>query len=165
MGQTAVYNQFSREPSCFPQGLALSETVFGDGDAGKCTEHVDAWLKNTHKVDDIIKPILKDNTRDWYAAGGPVYTTGSTVFNMPIFSNGELREAADNKVCKMDWSTLANDYPKDKNFVNKYCLYPSYYYALLVHGYGLSRDTKINTLPAKNMDWTLAVVLTNNILD
>ena len=54
---------------------------------------------------------------------------------------------------------LEVSYPSN-DYLYNYCLAASYYYALMVDGYGLEPSLPIHYVPEdKGMNWTLGVVL------
>src|SRR5205085_726379 len=96
----------------------------------------------------------------WYVLGGLEYLVKSKTYdykNNP-FTMKELLYKADDSACKKDWSLFHKNTANDE-YAPGYCLMPSYFYALIVDGYGISPTQKINTIqpsddPNKNADWT-----------
>lgn len=75
------------------------------------------------------------------------------------FNNQSMLSQAEQNVCQQDWSTLQSQYPGN-DYLYGYCLFSSYYYALMVDGYGIDAQKTINYLPATtNADWTIGAVL------
>jgi hypothetical protein len=68
-----------------------------------------------------------------------------------------LLDAAQADACQGSWSELDAHFPKvDAEFD---CMNASYYYALMVNGYGISPETSIDwSFQPDHFDWTLGVV-------
>jgi hypothetical protein len=161
-GQTEIGKTFENNSACYPEGYEMPNGDIGKGDANICNKSVARWVNNIHQVKAMVRPVLKDNPdMDWYATGGLVYTMVTPIFHSKEyqFTNKTLLKTANEKICQQSWSALKAQYPND-TYLNKYCLLPSYYYALIVKGYGLNKKQPIHYLPLdKNTDWPLGVVL------
>lgn len=162
LGQTELLKKISREAHCFPKAYPMVDNTLGAGDAFLCEAGLMPII-NHFQVAQSIQPILEKNMPlNWYAIGAPAMTVQSQSFAPHFaeaaFSTLQLRQDADSEFCHNDWSTIKQTYPKD-NYVSGYCLYPSYYHALLTQSYGINEDTVIKTLnPNATEDWTLGVV-------
>jgi len=74
-------------------------------------------------------------------------------------TNQDLLKQANHQLCQTSWKTLSTQYP-DNNYMHIYCFASSYYYALMVNGYGIKQNQPIHYLPNKGApDWTLGAIL------
>lgn len=162
LGQTEIGKTFENTSTCYPEGYEMPNGDIGKGDAAACKKIIAHWTNKVQRVRKMVHPVLKDNPdMDWYATGGLVYTMINPIFHTPDyqFTNQSLLKRANKKVCQEAWHHLKTQYPNDA-YLNKYCLLPSYYFALMVKGYGLSKEQPIHYLPLENnIDWPLGVVL------
>ncbi|WP_133127220.1 multidrug DMT transporter permease [Legionella nagasakiensis] len=162
LGQTVFSYQFLDSPSCFSNDYQLPSGSSAEGDATSCQAGVSKLINHVHDVSQVVKPAITENSIDgWYALGGLNALVEDKPFHFENnqFTNQGLLEQADNEVCHKPWKELLNEFP-DNDFLYGYCLFPSYYYALMVNGYGIQPQQPINYLSsAKNSDWTLGVVL------
>lgn len=162
LGQNEMSHQFLNSPSCFSENYPLPDGESGKGDASTCEQEVSSLMNAVHKVNQQVQPLLDSSPVDrWYGIGGLTYMVSSKLFH---FENNQLTNAglitqADSQVCHQSWDGLNETFPNDE-YLYQYCLFSSYYYALMVEGYGISPEQKINYLsPEENLDWTLGVVL------
>lgn len=163
LGQTLLSEQFLNTASCFPNGYLLPSGLVGKGEARACEHEITKLVNKVHAVNRIIQPIvLKNPSKSWYVIGG----LGSMVQDKPFtfdgnkFTGQALMEQADIEVCHRQWQDLYSQYPTN-DFLYGYCMFPAYYYALMVDGYGLKPEQPINYMPAEKQgsDWSLGVVL------
>lgn len=162
LGQTEVSHQFLNSASCFANNYPLPDGESGQGNATSCEHEVSKLMTEVHNVNNLIQPILANNPVDsWYSIGGISNLADSTLFHFENsqLTNQNLLQQADSQVCHEQWENLNAQFPNDE-YVYKYCLFSAYYYALMVDGYGILADQKINYIPpAQNLDWTMGVVL------
>lgn len=162
LGQTEMSHQFLDADACFANNYEMPTGSFAQGDAIKCENEVSTLMNSVHQVNTIVQPAIKANpVNDWYALGGLPAIAQSKPFE---FKDGQvtsedLLNQANADVCQQDWTTLSGQYASD-NYAYGYCLFPSYYYALIVDGYGLQPQQTLHYLGAdKSGDWTIGVVL------
>ncbi|AHE66831.1 multidrug DMT transporter permease [Legionella oakridgensis] len=162
LGQTVFAYQFLDSPSCFSNDYQLPNGSLAEGDAASCQTGVSKLINNVHDVGQMVKPVIAENpVNAWYTMGGLTNLVEDKPFHFENnqFTSQRLLEQADNEVCHKPWKELLDGFPGN-DFLYGYCLFPSYYYALIVNGYGIQPEQPINYLPSsKNSDWTLGVVL------
>ena len=170
LGQTEVSHHYLDTPHCFPYEYTLPSESMGQGDAQACQQDVSKLINSVHDVNDYINPIVRANAKTetmWYATSG----LGSLVKNKPFefqdnqFTSHDMLQIADNKYCHAPWSELSH-----QPWYNKYtaigCLSASYYYGLLINGYGLQPTDVIHFMPDNDEpDWTLGVLISRKTLD
>ncbi|WP_028389661.1 multidrug DMT transporter permease [Legionella fairfieldensis] len=164
LGQNELSHQFLDVTSCFSQNYELSTGVPATGDAYRCEGEIAVLINAVHHVNDVVQPALKINPIErWFVLGGVAELTKSPPFHFEAnqFTNQALLDQAETQICQQQWTDLSAQYPAN-DFLYAYCLFPSYYYALIVEGYGLSSQQKIGYMPDnQGGDWTLGVVLYN----
>lgn len=160
LGQTEVSHQFSTEASCFSNEYPLSNELFGQGNAITCQHAISKLVNSVHQVDGLVKTVIAENPGStWYTISGlsSLVKESHLSFKNNQFSNQDLLQQANSQFCQQSWQTLSltgNEYA----FVN--CLTASYYYGLIVNGYGIAPNQPINYMPDDSEpDWTLGVVL------
>ncbi|VEG89913.1 multidrug DMT transporter permease [Legionella spiritensis] len=162
LGQTEVTHQFLNSNYCFITDYLLPDGLNASGDAYRCKKAVLPLMKNVHHVNRIVHPAIEATpATDWYVMGGVADLVKSKPFNFPNsqFTNEELLVQADTEVCRQQWSSLQNQYP-DNDYLYGYCLFPAYYYALMVEGYGLGAKQPVHIMNEnQSADWTMGVVL------
>ncbi|KTD82509.1 multidrug DMT transporter permease [Legionella waltersii] len=162
LGQNEMSHQFLNSASCFSDNYPLPDGETGQGDASSCELEISSLLNGVHKVNKQIQPLLNSNPVDrWYGIGGFTYFANSKVFEFDKtqLTNQSLITQADNQICHQQWDALSSKFPSEE-LLYEYCLLSSYYYALMVDGYGISSEQAINYLPQEqNLDWTIGVVL------
>lgn len=162
LGQTAISQQYLNAKHCFSDGYELPSGWLGEGDALACQRDVSKLINQVHEVNSIVKPAITENTTNsWYAMGAVAALAGDKPFSFENrqFTNRSLLEQADNKLCHQQWQDLYNQYPNN-DFLYSYCFSASYFYALMVDGYGLQPEQPISYLPPEqSVDWSLGVVL------
>ena len=162
LGQTVLSQQFLDVTSCFANGYKLPDDSAGTGDASACQRDIAQLINNVHEVGRIVKPVMARNAnQSWYAIGSVVSLVEDKPFNFEgnQFTNQGLLEKADTEVCHRPWRDLHTEYP-DNEYLYAYCLFSSYYYALMVEGYGLQPEQTVNYIPqTQAADWALGVVL------
>ncbi|WP_045105759.1 acetate and sugar kinases/Hsc70/actin family protein [Legionella hackeliae] len=162
LGQTEVTHQFLDESVCFANNYELPTGQPASGDAYSCESDVASLMNSVHRVNHVVQPVMTANpVNNWFVIGGLAELTRSKPFQLENqFSSQDLLEQANTQVCHQDWQILVNQYPNN-DYLYGYCLFPAYYYALIVDGYGLQPQQEINLMAAnQNSDWTLGVVLT-----
>ncbi|GGI78547.1 multidrug DMT transporter permease [Legionella impletisoli] len=162
LGQTVFAYQFLDEKSCFADNYKLPSGVSGQGDAQECQADVSKLINEVHQVSTKVQPALAENQAEkWYVLGGIKFLLEDKPFHFEgdKFNSEELLEQGNIEVCNKSWQELTTQNPHHE-FLYNYCLLPSYYYALIVNGYGLNAEEPIYMLPGQNSaDWTLGVVL------
>lgn len=162
LGQTEMSHQFLDSASCFANDYPLPDGAAGQGNASICKEEVSTLMNNVHGVKQLIQPLLASNpVESWYGIGGIANLAESPFFHFSNkqFTNKELLQQADTELCHQRWDVLNNQFPND-DYLYGYCLTSSYFYALMVDGYGLSPEETVNYMPPeRNIDWTTGVVL------
>lgn len=162
IGQTQILHQFFYKDNCFPNNYPLSDETKGKGNASTCEQDISELLNLIHEVNSIVNPILTTNQGiSWYTING----LESMVKNKPFdfrnqqFTSQSMLQQAEQKVCRQPWKALSRKYASNE-YIHIECLLAAYYYALIVHGYGIPRNQTINYVSDKNApDWTLGVVL------
>ena len=162
LGQTEVAHHYLNATHCFPYDYLLPNESTGEGDAQACQQDISKLINSVHGVNQLVQPLLKANPpTSWYAVSGLGYLARNKALNFANhqFTNQDLLQQADNEFCHQLWPALSkqsegNEYA----FIN--CLSASYYYSLLVNGYGLHPNQLINFMPdEEEPDWTIGVVL------
>lgn len=162
LGQNEMSHQFLNSPNCFAHDYPLPNSEQGQGNALSCEKDISSLINNVHHVDSTIKPLLaKDPVDAWYAIGGISNLLNNNVFHFDgeQFSNQDLLDQANNQVCNQQWDNLNSQYPNN-DYLYGYCLFSSYYYALMVDGYGIFPETPVHYVPEnQTLDWTVGAVL------
>lgn len=162
LGQTVLSQQFLEDENCFAIGYLLPNGLEANGDSQACQHDVTKLINNVHRVDQIVIPAMtRSLTTSWYVIGGAASLADDPLFSFPNgqFTNQQLLLMADTKACHQQWQVLYGQYPKNEYLYGS-CLFPSYYYALMVDGYGIKPNESIHYLPSgQGADWTLGVVL------
>lgn len=161
LGQTLLTEQFLNESSCFPNGYVLPSGLEGTGDAYACKDRVRKLINNVHHVDKIVKPIVLNNTpNSWYTISGLATIAQDKPFSFPNrqITGMDLLQQSQTSICKESWNNLYERFGNNE-FLYGFCLVPSYYYSVLVDGYGIKPKQTVNYLPSgQSLDWTLGVV-------
>ncbi|CEG61292.1 multidrug DMT transporter permease [Legionella micdadei] len=161
LGQTEVTHQYLDATSCFANEYELPNGSAAEGEAATCKAEVASLLNGVHRVNQIVQPAIDANPiSNWFVIGGMAELVQSPPFQFPTnqFTNESLLEQANTQVCHQPWSSLSSLYPGNE-YLYGYCLFPAYYYALMVDGYGVPPQQPINYLTANQVgDWTLGVV-------
>lgn len=164
LGATEVSHQFLDAESCFPEGYPLPNGLAGHGDEKTCQPDVANLIDKVHHVNRVVKPVLAANpVSTWYTIGGLSYMAKKEpfYFEKNQMTTASLLSQADDKVCHQPWSDLKTQYATNDSIFND-CLTASYFYALMVDGYGLKTNEVVNYMPEnQERDWTLGVVLSN----
>lgn len=162
LGQTVFAYQFLDVKSCYPNQYKLPSGLIGEGDAETCQSDVTKLINVIHEVNNVTQPALAQNSPEqWFVLGGISYLVNDKPFHFKStqFTSQDLFEQGNIEVCSKSWNDLLTENQGHAD-IHNYCLFPSYYYALLVNGYGINPEQPINLLPSKNSsDWTLGVVL------
>lgn len=163
LGQNEITSHFLDVAECFPNDYPLPSGAIGQGNVGLCGTATSSLINGVHHVDATIKPAIKSNPiKNWYAIGGISYMvqTPPLAFTNHQFTNTQLAEQTNNELCHPTWPTLMSQYPTNTNLSNS-CLNASYFYTLLVEGYGINKDEPVQYFPVNQSsnDWTLGVIL------
>lgn len=161
LGQTEVSHQYLDLASCFSTGYQLTDGTAAIGDAANCEKEVSLLINDVHRVSSIVQPAKDQNpVSNWYVLGGMAELAQTQPFHFEKqFTNETLIEQANSMVCQQQWPTLSVQYPNNE-YLYGYCLFPSYYYALMVEGYGIQPNEAVNyVMDNQGGDWPLAVVL------
>lgn len=162
LGQTVFSYQFLDLGNCFSDHYRLPSGANGHGDAVSCQKDVSRLVNHVHEVRQIVKPVIDNNViKNWYILGAINSLVQDPLFDFKNnqLTGRELLVQANDKVCHHSWKSLKQAFPEN-DFLYGYCLFSSYYYALMVNGYGLKPDQPIHYLSnSKNSNWTLGVVL------
>lgn len=162
LGQMVFSEQFINTASCFSMGYPLPNGVLGKGDATSCRYEVSKMISKVYEVRDTVRSAMERNTAtSWFAMGGIVSLAEDKPlsFDNHQFTNQVLLERADNEVCHRPWFDLLAENPNSP-YLYGGCFFSSYYYSLMVDGYGLQPEQSINYIPqAAGLDWSLGVVL------
>lgn len=163
LGQTEVSHQYFNTPDCFPKDYPLPNESTGQGNAQLCQQDISKLINSVHDVNDIVNPVITANqTTTWYTISGLATLAKNKAFNFKSnqFTNQDLLQQADKELCRQSWQTPSTKYADtDYTFIN--CLTASYYYGLIVNGYGLKPNQIINYMPDnEEPDWTIGAVLT-----
>ncbi|MBA2711278.1 MAG: multidrug DMT transporter permease [Tatlockia sp.] len=162
LGQTEVSHQYLDVASCFSNNYQLTDGLAAAGDAGTCEKEISLLINEVHRVNPLVQPVLAENpVNQWYVLGGmaELAQTKPFQFEAKQFTNQSLLDQANSLVCQQQWPTLIAQYPSN-DYLYGYCLFPSYYYALMVEGYGIQPNQLINYITSnQGGDWPLGVVL------
>lgn len=162
LGQTEVSHHYLNAAHCFPYDYPLPNESKGQGDAEFCQQDISTLINSVHKVDRLVKPVLAANaTASWYVVSGlgSLARNNSFDFGNNQFTSQSLLKQADKAFCQQSWHALSHQSDSNEySLIN--CLSASYYYGLLVNGYGLSPNQLIHFMSdEEEPDWTLGVVL------
>lgn len=162
LGQTLLSQQFLDNEHCYANDYLLPSGLKAKGDAQLCRQDINTLINSVHQVNRVVPPALESNTPDtWYAIGALASIADDKLF---VFENKQLTvanliEQADNNVCHQSWDALFSQH-SNNDYLPGYCLAPSYFYSLIVDGYGIQPQQTINYLPSgPGSDWTMGVVL------
>ncbi len=162
LGQTLLSQQFINSENCFSNGYPLPSGGAGQGDALSCQQDISKFINQTHHVDSAVKPVIARNANNtWYAMGGVASLLDSppVFFGSRQFTNQALLEKANTEACQRSWQDLLAE-NQNNDYLYGTCLFSSYYYALMVDGYGLQPEEPVNFIAAgQGLDWSLGVVL------
>lgn len=162
LGQTQMSHQYLNDTACFSHNYPLPNGETGTGDALRCQDDVSKLVNEVHQVNEIVHPALvKSQVSNWYVISGLSTLVKNKPYNFANeqFTSQALLTIADSDLCQLSWQTLLEQYPTNEyTYIN--CLTASYYYGLLVAGYGLSANQPIHYLSdSDDVDWTLGVLL------
>lgn len=162
LGQNEVTHQFLDDDVCFANNYQLSTEEAATGDAYTCEKNITNLLNDVHEVNNLVQPILADNkVAKWYTIGGVTDLVKSEPFNFSqgTFNATDLLTIAQSAICQQDWNTILNQYSSNE-YIYGYCLFPAYYYALIVDGYGITaNETLYYPQTNQSTDWTIGVLL------
>ncbi len=162
LGQTEVSHHYLNAANCFPYDYPLPNESTGQGDAQSCQQDISKLINSVHDVNKLVNPVLIANSNpSWYAVSGLATLVKNGLFNFKNnqFTSQDMLQQADSELCHQSWQTLIklNKY-NDYTFID--CLNSSYYYGLLVNGYGLQPSQLVNFMSDEDEpDWTLGAVL------
>lgn len=161
LGQDEVAHQYLDVASCFANEYELPSGRAAAGDAFNCKDEVSLLVNDVHRVDSTVQPAIEANpVNNWFIIGGMAENAKTAPFQFKNqLTNEAMLEQANSLVCQQQWSKISAEYPSNE-FLYGSCLFPAYYYALMVEGYGIKANQKLNFLTAsQGGDWTLGVVL------
>lgn len=163
LGQNELDHQFLDVAHCFSENYRLPNGELAHGDFASCAQETSLLINAVHHVDKTIQPTMRANpVKTWYALGAISYLvqTPPLMFDNGKFTIKDIADWADREFCHQDWPTLVAQHPNNE-YLYTSCLNSSYFYALLVDGYGLQQDQSIHYIPKdeNSDDWTLGVVL------
>lgn len=163
LGQTLVMGQFLNMPQCFPQGYVLPDGLVGSGNAMACQESIASLVNGVHGVDARVGPGMKAavSPLTWYTMGAATYLLHDGLFDLEreTFTPGGLLDEMNHKACEVSWDSLQHAVSADGQLFSA-CLRSSYYYALMVSGYGVSPEESLHVFPKdENIDWSLGAIL------
>ncbi|MFY7698076.1 MAG: multidrug DMT transporter permease [Legionella sp.] len=162
LGQTLLSQQYLDANNCFAKNYQLPASGLANGDAYSCQRDVEKLINTVHNTNRLVAPVLNTNPMQyWYTIGGLAILSEdkSLGFKHNQFTSDELLAKSNKIYCQQEWQYIKSQYP-DNEYIHNYCLNASYFYALIVNGYGLSSRQTINTLSNHtNADWTIGVIL------
>lgn len=163
LGQTEVAHQYLDVASCFSNNYQLTDGLAAAGNANLCENEISHLINEVHRVSPLVQPVLTQNpVNNWYVLGGMAELAITKPFQFldkRQFTNELLLDQANSLVCQQQWPNLIAQFPTNE-YLYGYCLFPSYYYALMVEGYGIQAKQPINYLTSnQGGDWPLGVVL------
>lgn len=168
LGNTEITHQFLDSPGCFPLDFPMPNGARGSGDSAVCRQETEQFLNNVHGVSTAVKSTLLANpVSTWYALGAipHLLETKPFEFGQHHVTNQQLLDESEQRICKQAWSALRQDDASNHGLYT-YCLQPSYYYTLMVNGYGIDPQMPIHFLPTQEAaDWTLGVVFCAQTVD
>lgn len=165
LGQTEVSHQFLDEPTCFSTNYELTTGQLATGDAYSCENRIAPLMNEVHKVNQIVQPaMLASQASRWFSLGGIAELARSKPFHVENnFTVEALFTQANSKICQEQWSNLNTQYPNEE-YLYSYCLLSSYYYALIINGYGMKPQETIHLIPTNlSNDWTIGVVINQKL--
>ena len=161
LGQTEVTNQFLNISSCFARDYELPSGLLANGDAFLCEKEIGLLLNQVHRVDQLVQPVLEGNQiNNWFVTGGiaALVQTSPFKFTDQQFTSDSVLTQGNTQVCQQSWSELNTQYANNE-YIHAYCLFPAYYYALMVGSYGIDSKQPIHYLkPNQSSDWTLGAI-------
>ena len=162
LGQNIFSYQFLDAKNCFSNQYPLPNGESGLGNPDVCQRSVTNLINSVHEVNLKVQPVLQQNQPEkWFAMGGVEFLINDPIFGAKTRSTtgDEIFNHAAAKTCQQSWPSLISQNP-DNAFIHNFCLFSSYYYALLVNGYGINSSEPIHFLPkSKTSDWTAGVAL------
>ena len=162
LGQTQVKQQLIEHRSCYSQKYPLLNGEYADGNSQECIRALNALVNEVHQV----RPIMKRSfsgvlPKRWYVMGSITYTANAEVlqYDSQHLTARSLLDTANASVCMQNWDWLSSQYPQDKQ-LDSYCLYSSYYYALIANGFGVDENQTLEQLDDNALsDWTIGVAI------
>lgn len=162
LGQTVFSEQFNNSENCFSQGYPMPNGLLAKGDAFSCQKEITKQINKIYHLDEMIQPILaKTSVHPWYTIGGMAWLLEEKPISISTqqFTSQGLLEKANIEACQRSWQELSAENPNSESLY-KTCFLSSFYYALIVNGYGLQPSEPINyAAKEENLDWALGVVL------
>lgn len=163
LGQNELDHQLLDVADCFSNRYPLPSGELAHGDFSSCENETSLLINTVHHVDKIVQPAMESNpVKAWYTLGALSYLvqTPPLALNKGELTAKDIADWADREFCHQDWPSLNVHYPSNEHLYTS-CLNSSYFYALLVDGYGFSQDQAVHYTPKeeKSDDWTLGVVL------
>lgn len=162
LGQTQIKEQLMEHGSCYAQRYPLINGALAKGRSQDCVESLSALVNDVHQVGATMKHSFSGTfPKRWYVMGSITYTARAEVLNYDS-SNLNVRsllDTANHQVCTQDWNGLNARFPNDAQ-LESYCLYSSYYFALITNGFGVDENQPLEQLSNESLnDWTMGVAL------
>lgn len=160
LGANEIFTHAQQHGACFPIGYPLVNGESALGDANTCQHDMGDLLNQTYQVKTRTHAALtKNKTQDWYTVAAVTGMIGQKPFQLPenAFTLHELLQQADEKICHQQQQFLTQTY-QDNKFVLRNCLVASYFYGLLVHGFGFHDQQSIYYLSDYDASWTVGRV-------
>lgn len=163
LGQDEIRSQYLDNGDCFPRNYPLPDGYTAAGNFQLCEQLMKPLINDIHRVNNTYKSVVQNNPEQiWYVIGG----ISAMLQEMPFqfknyqFTNQELAEAANQRICQQDWAILGTLFPKNQ-YLFAYCLSSSYFYSLFVDGLGINPNQPIHYISNQISmnDWTLGVIL------
>lgn len=163
LGQDEIISQYLDNEACFSKNYPLPNGALAVGDLNLCEQRIRPLINEIHQVNDIAQLAIQQNPEQtWYIIGGisAMLQQRPFAFDDNEFTSEELALKANQQVCQQDWGLLSTIYSQNKYlFAN--CLNASYFYSLIVKGFGINQTQPIHFISNKisTNDWTLGVIL------
>lgn len=160
LGQNEASHQLLAENDCFIKNYQIDDNSYGEGNIYRCEEEIKPLIE-MHHVKKIVHPGMENKVNEsWYALGAipEVITRPPFLFTDNQYTSQGLISQANTQVCQEDWSKVSQTYAHNA-YIYGYCLFPAYYYELMVDGYGFDAEQEINILGNSVGDWTVGVLL------
>ncbi len=163
LGQDEIRSQYLDNEACFSKNYPLPNGALAIGDLHLCKQRIRPLINEIHQVNDIVQLAIQQNPEQtWYIIGGisAMLQERPFAFDDNKFTSKELALKANQQVCQQDWGILSTIYSTNKYlFAN--CLNASYFYSLIVEGFGISQTQPIHFISKKisTNDWTLGAIL------
>lgn len=161
LGVNEIYNHAQDRAACFPKGYPLSNGKEALGNAQICQAQLGQMIDDQFDVKRFTHSALEANLiNDWYTVSAISMMANQAPFDFQAgeFTAQDLLYQANSQLCHQAYQPLVSQYPQNE-FILRNCLMASYFYGLLVHGYGFSPSQDVHYLPGYDADWALGVIL------